>query len=148
MSKANRFNSAVILLCTSFLLTPPLCADPPTDKGNQGNNKGAANSGKSDVEHNVDVSLMISAGISIGDARRLATAEGLTGVKPLPPGIRKNLARGKPMPPGIAKTRLPTTYIDQLPRHNGYEWQQAGGDLVLVVSGSLVIADLLEGVFD
>jgi hypothetical protein len=78
----------------------------------------------------------------------LASDYKLTGGKPLPPGIRKNLARGKPMPPGIQKTRMPASYINQLPRHEGYEWQQAGTDLVLVVAGSLVISDILEGVFD
>ena len=52
------------------------------------------------------------------------------------------------MPPGIAKTRLPEGFINGLPRNPGYEWQQAGVDLVLVVSGSLVISDILEGVFD
>ena len=72
----------------------------------------------------------------------------LTGAKPLPPGIQKNLARGKPMPPGIQKTRMPDGFISQLPHHPGHEWQQAGGDLVLVASGSLVISDILEGVFD
>ena len=90
--------------------------------------------------------ILESAGF--GDARRLAVDQGLTGMKPLPPGIRKNLARGKPMPPGIAKTRMPNSYINQLPSHPGYEWQQAGSDLVLVVAGSLVISDVLEGVFD
>ena len=99
---------------------------------------------------NVDAGLSgtITAGISIGDARRLADQHHLTGSKPLPPGIRKNLARGKPMPPGIAKTRLPEGFINGLPRNPGYEWQQAGVDLVLVVSGSLVISDILEGVFN
>ena len=43
---------------------------------------------------------------------------------------------------------MPDGFIGQLPHHPGYEWRQAGGDLVLVVSGSLVIADILEGVFD
>jgi len=90
---------------------------------------------------------MVSAGISIGDARGLAAQHGLTGTKPLPPGIRKNLARGKPLPPGIAKKQLPAPFISQLPHHPGHEWQQAGADLVLVVSGSLVITDILQGVF-
>jgi hypothetical protein len=94
------------------------------------------------------MSATITAGISVGDARELAARHGLTGSKPLPPGIRKNLARGKPLPPGIQKTRMPDGFIGQLPHHPGYEWRQAGGDLVLVVSGSLVIADILEGVFD
>jgi hypothetical protein len=58
------------------------------------------------------------------------------------------MARGKPMPPGIQKTRMPQSFINELPRHDGYEWQQAGADLVLVVSGSLIISDILAGVFD
>ena len=66
----------------------------------------------------------------------------------LPPGIAKNLARGKPMPPGIQKTRMPDGFVSQLPHYAGHEWRQAGGDLVLVASGSLVISDILEGVFD
>lgn len=91
---------------------------------------------------------VISAGISVGDARMLAARHNLTGYKPLPPGIRKNLARGKPLPPGIAKSRLPQPFVAQLPQHPGYEWQQAGTDLVLVVSGSYVVQDVLSGVFD
>jgi hypothetical protein len=76
----------------------------------------------------------ISAGISVGDARLLAAQHKLTGYKPLPPGI--------------AKTRLPQAFVAQLPYHPGYEWQQAGTDLVLVVSGSFVVQDVLEGVFN
>jgi hypothetical protein len=130
-----------------------LCACTVHAGSPQGKNKPFKDD--SNVSANVDIGLsapipggMISAGISIGDARHLATRYNLTGSKPLPPGIRKNLARGKPMPPGIAKNRLPDPFIGQLPHHPGYEWQQAGADLVLVVSGSLVISDILEGVFD
>lgn len=90
----------------------------------------------------------ISAGISVGDARVLAAQHNLSGSKPLPPGIQKKLARGKPLPPGIAKTRLPQPFVAQLPQHPGYLWQQAGTDLVLVVSGSFVVQDVLDGVFD
>ena len=134
MSKPNLFTILLTLLCsTLFLLSSPLWADK---------------SDKNRHKTNFDLSLSDSAGISFGDARRLAVDQGLTGMKPLPPGIRKNLARGKPMPPGIAKTRMPSSYINQLPSHPGYEWQQAGSDLVLVVAGSLVISDVLEGVFD
>lgn len=92
--------------------------------------------------------VTVTAGISVGDARALARQYGLTGAKPIPPGIAKNMARGKPMPPGIAKKQLPQNFVQALPRHPGYEWQQAGPDLVLVVSGTLVITDILRGVFD
>jgi len=109
---------------------------------------GKDKAGGMDVDSHLSISGTITAGISFGDARQLATHYDLTGSKPLPPGIRKNMARGKPMPPGIAKTRLPDAFIGALPRHPGYEWQQVGADLVLVASGSLVISDILEGVFD
>ena len=147
MSKLKQFKLVSTLLCTSFLLASPLCADPPSDKGQKGKDKGSDKSGNGGVEYALDLSLLVSAGISVGDARRLAVNEGLTGMKSLPPGIRKNLARGKPMPPGIAKTRMPGSYVNQLPTHEGYEWIQAGSDLVLVVTGTLVISDVLEGVF-
>ena len=147
MSKLKQFKRVSTLLCTSFLLASPLCADPPSDKVQKGKDKGPDKAGNGDVEYALDLSLMVSAGISVGDARRLAVSQGLTGMKPLPPGIRKNLARGKPMPPGIAKTRMPGSYVSQLPRHEGYAWIQAGSDLVLGVTGSLVISDVLEGVF-
>ena len=101
-----------------------------------------------DVDMDVGFSATVTAGISFGDARKLATDYKLTGSKQLPPGIRKNLARGKPMPPGIAKTRMPDTFISQLPHHEGHEWLHIGADLVLVVAGTLIISDILEGVFD
>ena len=139
----------ILLWC---ILLPCLCACSVYAASPQGKNK----SGKDgpNVSAGVDVGVsapipggMISAGISIGDARRLATQHGMSGAKPLPPGIQKNLARGKPLPPGIAKKQLPGPFISQLPHHPGYEWRQAGADLVLVVSGSLVISDILEDVF-
>ena len=139
-----------VIACVSAisLFSAALPADPPENKGKSGKGKTEAHSGSGGIEADFGLSATLTAGISFGDARKLAVDFGLTGSKPLPPGIRKNLARGKPMPPGIAKTRMPDTFISRLPRHSGYEWQQAGSDLVLVVAGSLVISDILEGVFD
>lgn len=65
----------------------------------------------------------------------------------LPPGIRKNLARGKPLPPGIAK-KLDGRLIGRLPRYDGYEWQQAGTDLLLVTIATGVIYEVLSNVLD
>ena len=141
MSKSRIVLSIVTLIWSVFFFTATLQADPSKDKGKSGK-------GKTDFSIDASLSATVTAGISIGDARRLASSHGITGGKPLPPGIRKNLARGKPMPPGIQKTRMPGSFIDELPHHKGYEWQQAGTDLVLVVTGSLVISDILEGVFD
>ncbi len=65
----------------------------------------------------------------------------------LPPGIAKNLARGKPLPPGIAK-KLDGRLLGQLPRYDGYEWMQAGVDLILVAVATGVIYEVLSGVLD
>ena len=79
-------------------------------------------------------------------ARRVQA--GATGYGSLPPGIRKNLARGKPMPPGIAKKMVPGAMLARLPVHPGYEWRVAGSDLILVAIATSVVADVLSGVFD
>ena len=65
----------------------------------------------------------------------------------LPPGIQKNLARGKPLPPGIAK-KLDGRLLGQLPRYDGYEWMQAGVDLILVAVATGVIYEVLNGALD
>jgi len=136
---------SITLISSLALAVSSLHAAPPDEKGKSGNGKKKDNN---TVNVDLGLSATISAGISVGDARVLASNHRITGGKPLPPGIRKNLAIGKPMPPGIQKTRMPESFINELPRHDGYEWQQAGADLVLVASGSLIISDILEGVFD
>ncbi|WP_252273891.1 anti-virulence regulator CigR family protein [Pseudomonas subflava] len=65
----------------------------------------------------------------------------------LPPGIRKNLARGKPLPPGIAK-RFDNRLLGQLPHYDGYEWRQVGTDVVLVALASGLIYEIIENVLD
>ncbi|WEL53637.1 anti-virulence regulator CigR family protein [Pseudomonas kermanshahensis] len=65
----------------------------------------------------------------------------------LPPGIQKNLARGKPLPPGIAK-KLDGRLLGQLPHYEGYEWLQAGVDLILVAVSTGIIYEVVNGAFD
>ena len=65
----------------------------------------------------------------------------------LPPGIQKNLARGKQLPPGIAK-KLDGRLVGRLPHYDGYEWQQAGTDLILVALATGLIYEILDGAFD
>lgn len=68
-------------------------------------------------------------------------------VKPLPPGIAKNLARGKPLPPGIARTRVPDAVLVKLPwRPPGYTVFLVGDRIVLLDAGGLV-ADILDSIF-
>jgi hypothetical protein len=68
------------------------------------------------------------------------------GVKPIPPGIRKNLARGKPMPPGIAKQVLPPGLLETLPQREGYEVVRVGWDVVLVEVATGIVHDVLMDV--
>ncbi len=67
--------------------------------------------------------------------------------KPLPPGIKKNLARGKPLPPGIAKTRFPDGLLGQLPGRTGYDWIFVDRDVVLIEAATQLIVDLVRDVF-
>lgn len=80
--------------------------------------------------------------IILGDNRDL-----IGPAQSLPPGIRKNLARGKPLPPGIAK-RFDGRVLNQLPRYDGYEWQQVGSDVVLVAIATGLIYEVLQNVLD
>ncbi len=137
-------------------------AAKPEDKGKpEQSDNGKGNSGKSDDKgghdnqggkqdgrKGHDGKDLRYAGISRDDARRYADQYRVGDYKPLPPGIRKNLARGKPIPPGIAMTRLPQGYVDRLPRYPGYEWRGYGSDLVLVDALSNVIADVILDAFD
>ena len=67
-------------------------------------------------------------------------------VKPIPPGIRKNLARGKPMPRGIAKQVLPPGLLETLPEREGYQVVRVGWDVVLVEVATGIIHDVLTDV--
>jgi len=80
--------------------------------------------------------------IILGDNRDL-----IGPTQSLPPGIRKNLARGKPLPPGIAK-RFDNRLLGQLPHYEGYEWRQAGTDVVLVALATGLIYEILQNVLD
>jgi len=85
--------------------------------------------------------------ISKEQARALAVASGLTGQKSLPPGIARNLAKGKALPPGIAKQMLPQSMLGGLPSIEDHEWMQMGKDLVLVAIGTMIVVEILDGVF-
>ena len=92
--------------------------------------------------------MTVSAGISLTDARAVAQRYEMIGQTALPPGIRKNLAKGKPLPPGIAKKSAPAAMIAELPQHQGYEWQVVGTDLILVALATGLIYEVLNGAFD
>jgi hypothetical protein len=114
--------------------------------GNSGNKGGSSKGGAAD-SRDTNVTLR-HAGITISVARGYADEYGLSGYSALPPGVRKNLARGKPLPPGIAKKMVPGPMLARLPAYPGYEWRVAGSDLILVAVATAVVADVLFDVFD
>ena len=68
------------------------------------------------------------------------------GMKPLPPGIAKKIARGGTLPPGIAKRYFPNDLIAQLPPRPGQQWVIVGTDVLLIQAGTSLILDLLARV--
>jgi len=69
------------------------------------------------------------------------------GVKPLPPGIAKKVARGGTMPPGIAKRYFPGELIALLPPRPGEQWLIVGTDVLLIQATTNLILDILPRVF-
>ncbi|WP_417221479.1 anti-virulence regulator CigR family protein [Achromobacter spanius] len=159
---------AAALICCLYLGGSAVAA-PPEGKGkpdnagqgqgnkNNGNGKGNGNgtsgnkggSPKGGTADSGDTNVTLRhAGITISVARGYADEYGLSGYSALPPGVRKNLARGKPLPPGIAKKMVPGPMLARLPAYPGYEWRVAGSDLILVAVATAVVADVLFDVFD
>ena len=133
-------------------------AGPPEGKGKggkprvehhteKGAHQGGSGGGSGDGGH---LQGVVETGVTLG------VVEGLLGrdlaplqvdAQPLPPGIRKNLARGKPLPPGLAKKQVAPELTERLPHYDGYEWVRVGTDLVLVGIVSGVVSDLVRDVF-
>jgi len=134
-------------------LALPALANPPEGRGHgKGRNKHEDRDERADgtsVSVRGDAGGLVSVNISVGDARLWVREAGVRErYADLPPGIRKNLARGKPLPPGIAKRLPPPALQQRLPQYPGYEWQVCGKDLVLVAVTTLVVAAVLNSVFD
>jgi len=72
--------------------------------------------------------------------------DGFQKPKPIPPGIKKKLARGGTMPPGIAKTRMPDSVLNRLPRRDGEEILFIDDDVYLIQKSTELILDVLENV--
>ncbi|WP_448683055.1 anti-virulence regulator CigR family protein [Pseudomonas nicosulfuronedens] len=148
MSRTNPLLAAALGLAL-VSASPLLLADPGKNKGhgnsgqhgNQGNN-GQGGQGGNNWQGG-GPSIDVGGVQVILDGNRNYWNPGAA----LPPGIQKNLARGKPLPPGIAK-KLDGRLIGRLPHYDGYEWQQAGTDLLLVTIATGVIYEVLRNVLD
>lgn len=159
-------NKAFLLLgasCLALLLsTGQALADPGNGKSGQGKEQAgkgassqqkpakqekaskAAHAGRGDVD---DDDFQRRYDDDLDDIRRIFTRySGSYGqAQALPPGIRKNLARGKPLPPGIAK-KLDPGFARQLPNYQGYEWQQVGSDAALINVTTGIVREILSDV--
>ena len=136
MVNSRRLLCSLTGLCIA-LGTPGVWSAPKHDK-HQG-----ASAGQNSAQH--QDALQIDLGqvrIILGEHREWAQP-----APSLPPGLRKKLARGQPLPPGWAK-RLDGRLQERLPRYEGYEWQQIGGDVVLVALATGLIYEVLQDVFD
>lgn len=87
--------------------------------------------------------------LSIGDReliREFYASHTHSGVEALPPGIRRNLARGKPLPPGIAKKAPPTELLSRIRVPGEFEVVEVGLDVFLVEVATGLIHDALMDV--
>ena len=157
--------SVFALVLTVVLAGPPSFAAPPQGKGSpdkvqkhkgqkaqqpkatkaqQPKVKDVQQSGKQKVQQSKakHSAASVSGVMSASEARRFAIDHNYIGYQPLPPGIRKKLARGQPLPPGIAKRMVPAPMLARLPVRSGYDWQVYGRNLVLVAVATGIIADL------
>ncbi|UAW97328.1 RcnB family protein [Halopseudomonas nanhaiensis] len=127
---------------TLALLTVSVClavqAQPPHDKPGKGHHRESAKG-----HHRESPSVTESV---IREVLREYGLSANSSVRTLPPGIQKNLQRGKPLPPGIAK-KLDPGLSGRLPQYPGYEWRQAGRDLILVAVATGIIEAILDDVF-
>jgi hypothetical protein len=143
--------ASLALLLSSSLLQ----ADPGNGKGNSQNGKNKGHSSdssyskeqkNSDYKQNDDDYKQHYDNDVERILRIFTDNQGQYGqVESLPPGIRKNLARGKPLPPGIAK-KLDPNFARQLPNYQGYEWRQVGSDAALVNITTGVVREILNDV--
>lgn len=129
------------LLSIFLSAAPALLAEPGHGKGNKHGAQQHQGSGSSSWQSGPEIDI---GGVRvILDDSRDYWSPGAA----LSPGIQKNLARGKPMPPGIAR-KLGSRLLDRIPHYDGYEWQQAGTDLLLVAIATGVIQEMLHDVLN
>jgi len=120
-------------------LTVPALAVPAEGQSSKakGKDAGRGSAGRASHARSSDVEIRIIRDYYGVPSRKL---------KPLPPGIAKNLARGKPIPPGIARARMPDDLVVRLPARAGTRWFIVG-DQVLLVDANNIIVDLFRAIF-
>lgn len=139
-------SSKALLFATSLItlaLATPLQAKPD-NHSNQGHNKDRDR--HQDTQHDqhddyIDLDTQLIRSVFRDHQEYIDNRNSL------PPGIRKNLARGKPIPPGIAK-QIDPRLNQRLPHYDGYDWRQAGEDAVLISVTTGIIEAIISNAFD
>ncbi|WP_421682027.1 hypothetical protein HKW98_13045 [Stutzerimonas urumqiensis] len=129
----------LLVLCSALIAAAEAQAEPRHDKRPHAQPGHAHPSAQPVQGPVVDVARVLAI---LADNRSL-----IGPASDLPPGIRKNLARGKPLPPGIAK-QLDSRLLGRLPRYDDHEWKQVGADLVLVAVATGIVIEILNDVLD
>ena len=142
-----RFKLSIVVPLLVWIVPAGGLAAQPPDKGKPDKAKNEKKEDREDLKDAQAVVSLIAAAVGAEDARRFAVDTQLAGQKELPPGVRKNLAKGKPLPPGIGKTKVPSSLLKKLPSHKGFEWRMAGTDLLLVSVANEVVSDVVKDVF-
>lgn len=86
-------------------------------------------------------------GLSARTARDIARVNGMLGLAPLAPDLRRSLQPGSVLPANLGFHDMPAQMRARLPAVPGHEWRIAGIDLLLVDSNTMVVADILRGPF-
>ncbi len=129
--------SRLLAIAASLTFAATAHSAPPTEHRHGSHHQGSDSPSIRVQGPSIDIGRVR---IVLGDNRRL-----IESAQPLPPGIRRKLARGQPLPPGIAK-RFDTRLNERLPHYDGYEWRQAGTDVVLVTLATGLVYEVLHDV--
>lgn len=103
--------------------------------------QGRGNAGGAQAPPTVELAVDV-----VAQVREFYGSRASTGVRALPPGIRRRLERGKPLPPGIAKQVAPGALLDRIDLPRGFELLEVGVDVLLVEAATGIIHDLLMDV--
>ena len=142
-------------LTRAFLVLALVCLIPAAVQA-QGRGRGNGNGGGGGKHggggDNVGVTAEVTlAGVTLSaemstQIRSFYASHPASNVESLPPGIRRNLARGKPLPPGIAKRSAPPELASHVHLRDGYELVEVGVDVFLVEVATNVVHDVLMDV--
>lgn len=122
-----------------LVLLPVLSFTPSeAEAQGRGSDRGAGSSlTAAEITLSVDIKSQI---------RQFYAVNPVAGTKPLPPGVRRNRARGKPLPPGIAKRTAPGELLNRIHLPQGYDLVAVGLDVFLVEIATDIIHDFLMDV--